>query len=550
MIKKSLPYGRDFSGSTANDIGGGYSANAVTPTSDGTTPVYLLALDNEEGKDIVINGKDYPDAHGNEKKIYVYLPAATEAEPNIVKADEEIIHKFFYDNVWKERCITGVASKLLGTGDSVANISMNPSNGYAENGEKITVNAQNMLGYTFKGWYLPEDIDESYQIKEGRVAQSTSYIYTFNPSKYIMLYAIYEAAGEAEVICGGGDFKVAVNGEEASDIQNSYTEQLAIGSEVTITVTDDNFINWLNGNNKIVTTEKEYTFTVTGDITLTMGKQGEKGQTAMVEFVSAYNQLIAGQIYDSDDTIAFPSYPSKVGYIFTGWSLTEEEIHTKISEGETHITVVPVYEQNIGKTHDVDVYVDGNWDSDLSVEEVLPGTTMTLKAPAIEGKVFLYWTDGFNIVGYNDSYFLQVNSYYHIYAVYGDEVVEEKPVIAMTDVFTTSNNDKDKLSFSVTRNIPDGYTLIEHGMLYHTKQEITTPTVGSFILGGTGVNKYVSTDSHKLGVFTLNVNVTGANTAMVIARGYMIVRNNATGNEEIYYSDISHTNYDDKNRRQ
>ncbi|MBO5377593.1 MAG: hypothetical protein J6A41_04320, partial [Ruminiclostridium sp.] len=48
----------------------------VTPTlADGTTPVYLLEIDNPNGEDIVIDGVDYPDSHGNETKIYAYVTA-------------------------------------------------------------------------------------------------------------------------------------------------------------------------------------------------------------------------------------------------------------------------------------------------------------------------------------------------------------------------------------------------------------------------------------------------------------------------------------------
>ncbi len=48
----------------------------VTPTlADGTTPVYLLEIDNPNGEDIVIDDVDYPDSHGSETKIYAYVTA-------------------------------------------------------------------------------------------------------------------------------------------------------------------------------------------------------------------------------------------------------------------------------------------------------------------------------------------------------------------------------------------------------------------------------------------------------------------------------------------
>lgn len=443
--------------------------------------------------------------------------------------------------------IIAPTSKLLGTNETVANISMNPSNGYVSAGGSVTVTAQDMLGYTFKGWYLSSDIEaETNQIIDGKKAQSTSFAYTFEPNADIQLVAVYEAAGKVDVTFSGSDFTVSVDGGEATTPQNgTYTSQIAIGSKVTVTVTDESFINWLNENKKIVTTENTYTFTVTGNVTLTMSKKGTSGSTAMVEFVSAYNQVIASQIYDGDDTITFPDGPSKMGYTFKRWNLTQNEIYAKITDGETHITVTPVYEQDTSVEYTVTVYVDGVIDSEQTATGILPGSTKTVNAPVVDGKVFLYWTDADgNILGYDTSYFMQINKDIVVMAVYGEEAVEAKPVIAMTNVFTANYDDKNILSFSVTRDIPEGYTLVEHGMLYNKLGTITNPTEDIFILGGTGVSKYVSTATKLSGVFTLNVMVTNAKDVKVAARGYMIVKD-SEGKEEIYYTDIAYISYND-----
>lgn len=443
--------------------------------------------------------------------------------------------------------IIAPTSKLLGTNETVANISMNPSNGYVSAGGSVTVTAQDMLGYTFKGWYLSSDIDaETNQIIAGKEAQSTSFAYTFEPNADIQLVAVYEAAGKVDVTFSGSDFTVSVDDGEATTPQNgTYTSQIAIGSKVTVTVKDESFINWLNENKKIVTTENTYTFTVTGNVTLTMSKKGTSGSTAMVEFVSAYNQVIASQIYDGDDTITFPDGPSKMGYTFTGWNLTQNEIHTKITAGETHITVTPVYEQDTSVKYTVTVYVDGVMDNEQMATGILPGSTKTVNAPVVDGKVFLYWTDADgNILGYDTSYFMQINKDIVVKAVYGEEAVEAKPVIAMTNVFTAYYDDKNILSFSVTRDIPEGYTLVEHGMLYNKLGTITNPTEDIFILGGTGVSKYVSTATKLSGVFTLNVMVTNVKDVKVAARGYMIVKD-SEGKEEIYYTDMAYISYNE-----
>ena len=116
-------------------------------------------------------------------------------------------------------------------------------------------------------------------------------------------------------------------------------------------------------------------------------------------------------------------------------------------------------------------------------------------------------------MGYDVSYSIKINKDITLKAVYGEKEVEKKPVIAMTNVFTTSANGKNKLSFTATRDIPDGYTLVEHGMIAN-KTGFENPTADNFVLGATGVTKFTSTTTMMAGVFTLSVNMTEAKEAV------------------------------------
>ncbi len=72
--------GKDNYGKGGADIGNGgedgsgeaIAGDEVQPT-DGEEPVYLMEIENPDEEDIVIDGVDYPDTHGDEKKIYAYL---------------------------------------------------------------------------------------------------------------------------------------------------------------------------------------------------------------------------------------------------------------------------------------------------------------------------------------------------------------------------------------------------------------------------------------------------------------------------------------------
>lgn len=118
-------------GSGASDIGygankSGFVAKSVTPTND-TENVYLLEIDNPQGKDITINGTAYPAKHSyydfdsqsivTENKIYAYIPAKTAYSPNVVTIGNKR-EIFFYNterNSWI--CLTGILPTVTGIVD-------------------------------------------------------------------------------------------------------------------------------------------------------------------------------------------------------------------------------------------------------------------------------------------------------------------------------------------------------------------------------------------------------------------------------------------------
>lgn len=438
-----------------------------------------------------------------------------------------------------------VDSKLETALETVGNVTMDKLFGRVLSGENVTATATKLPGYIFKGWYLESDVSDE-AINTGAVAQSANLVYTFAPTVDTNLVAVYAANGTATITLNGTNFAVAIDDGEAEDVTgDTYTKaDIRIGQTITITATEDNYINWVNSSNKVVTQEADYSFVVTGDVTLTMNTKGTVATSAFVEFVSDYGQVIAAAIYDADDEITLPTGPSKAGYIFDKWNMTASEIQTAIASDEDgYITVRPLYTAN-AKTYNITVYVDGAESTELSETDIKAGKAWAVTAPVVDGKIFQYWTDAEDaILGYEATYFMQVTKDIVIKAVYGDTAQATKPVIAITNVFTTNNNDVYKISFSATRSIPEGYTLVEHGMLANKTGYEGTDS--DFVIGGEGVSKIMSTATMMSGVYTLNVNVTGALDTEVVARGYLIVRNDATGNEEIYYTDVVRHTYNE-----
>ena len=111
----------------ANSIGGGTGHSAVPPTSNGTTPVYLLTIENPDSKEVLIDGVSYtPVNHksvdGNDGNLYAYLTG----EPHLVKVGEKTCFYVF---------------------DSISNtFSVAPLIIYATSGDKLSYNTD----YTYE----------------------------------------------------------------------------------------------------------------------------------------------------------------------------------------------------------------------------------------------------------------------------------------------------------------------------------------------------------------------------------------------------------------
>ena len=145
-----------IAGSNANAIGGGENAAAVTPTN-GSEDVYLIEIANEDGKDIVINGKNYPDAHGEEKKIYAYLPAKTAEEPNLVGFSGCRSQYYYTGEAWQQ---TGVKLHVDENGDEICDVCKEYVDGIGAKLIGYTLSLNGNIGVNFY-MELSEDIANS-----------------------------------------------------------------------------------------------------------------------------------------------------------------------------------------------------------------------------------------------------------------------------------------------------------------------------------------------------------------------------------------------------
>ena len=431
-----------------------------------------------------------------------------------------------------------VTSRTTGSDSPVANVAGGGSDiTYAEG---ITVTASAISGYNFVGWFVNEYTGTPY---------STNLTCEVKPTDDWTMIAVYEPIS-------GGKFWLTVTASEftvnGGAVQGSYLyEQFAVGASVTVNFTgSENFLYWVNASNKVVSTEKSYTFIMGSETTLKAVYGKARQNQATVVFISHSDQIISSKAYTTSDTIQFPVPPIKMGCTFTGWSMTEAEIRAAMANNSGIIQVRALYtEPSIACTVTV-VYPEG---TDNQVVNAVVGKAIDVTAKDIEGKTFSYWTDNDgNILGYTKTLKLAPSGDMTVKAVY-DENAEVKPVISMTAIDASAGNGYWVVSFTATRAVPAGYEMVKQGILYSLDSRCAGEAGKDYLkltADGTvpeGVYEYSGKDQALNGVTRFNGKVGTAETTLY-GRGYMILKNSAGKVLNVYADTILSGSYNSVNK--
>ena len=420
-----------------------------------------------------------------------------------------------------------VTSRTTTSDSPVANVSGGGSDVTYADGTTVTASA--ISGYNFVGWFVNDYSGTPY---------STDLTCTVKPTDNCIMIAVYEPVS-------GGKFWLTVTASEftvnGGAVQDSYLyEQYAIGASVTVSFTgSENFLYWVNASNKVVSTDKNYTFTMGSETALKAVYGKARQNQATVVFVSHSDQIISSKAYTTSDTIQFPAPPIKMGCTFTGWSMTESEIHEAMANNDGIIQVRALYTEPSVDCKVTVVYPDG---TDNEVVNAKVGELVNVTAKDIEGKTFSCWTDNDgNVLGYTKTLKLAPSGDMTVKAIYSDGATEAKPVISMTAVDANVGNGYYLISFTVTRAVPEGYELVKQGVLYSIDSRCAGDAGKDYLkltADGTapeGVYEYSGGNSDLNGVTRFNGKVRTADTTLY-GRGYMILKNSA--NEVLYvYSD-------------
>ena len=410
-----------------------------------------------------------------------------------------------------------VTSRTTGSDSPVANVAGGGSNiTYAQG---ITVTASAISGYKFVGWFVNEYTGTPY---------STDLTCEVKPTDDWTMIAVYEPIS-------GGKFWLTVTASEftvnGGAVQDSYLyEQFAVGASVTVNFTgSENFLYWVNASNKVVSTEKSYTFIMGSETTLKAVYGKARQNQATVVFISHSDQIISSKAYTTSDTIQFPVPPIKMGCTFTGWSMTESEIREAMANNNGIIQVRALYTEPSIACKVTVIYPDGIGNE---VVNAVVGKAVNVTAKDIEGKTFSYWTDDKGtVLGYTKTLKLAPSGDMTVKAVYGENA-EVKPVISMTDIDASAGNGYWVVSFTATRAVPEGYELVKQGILYSLDSRCDGEAGKDYLkltADGTvpdGVYESIGNNKDLNGVTRFNGKVKTAET-ILYGRGYMILKNSA-----------------------
>ena len=427
-----------------------------------------------------------------------------------------------------------VTSRTTGSNSPVANVAGGGSDITYAQGTTVTASA--ISGYNFVGWFVNEYTGTPY---------STDLTCEVKPTDDWTMIAVYEPIS-------GGKFWLTVTASEftvnGGAVQDSYLyEQFAVGASVTVNFTgSENFLYWVNASNKVVSTDKSYTFIMGSETTLKAVYGKARQNQATVVFISHSDQIISSKAYTTADTIQFPVPPIKMGCTFTGWSMTEAEIRAAMANNSGIIQVRALYTNPSIACKGTVIYPDGIGND---VVNAVVGKAINVTAKDIEGKTFSYWTDNAgNVLGYTKTLKLAPSGDMTVKAVY-DEAAEAKPVITISEVSATTANESYVVTFMATRAVPDGYKVVKQGILWSRDAvcgEDGAAAYMQFDSNGklpTGVNAYIGNSLELNGVTRLDI-TTKYNDRTFYGRGYMVLESDAGELLYIYTNTIASGSYD------
>ncbi len=385
-------------------------------------------------------------------------------------------------------------------------------------GDTITLTAPDVPGYTFVHWM------------EGTTEIGT------NKTETVRMTAAESRLFEAVYRFGAEDgFMVTVVGITDYDITGVVNVTgYPAGSLVTVNyLGTDTFNCWKNESGKVVSRDASYSFVIANDVTLTAVLASDTDRP--VVFYNYYSQVVkmksltagaSNELQDAD----FTALPAITGKKNGQWKVkgtavtTKAELLAAAGDAAT-VDVRASYEDDLSTTITLTVtgkQLNGTALSDYAdgskvYAGLQPGALTALSLPDAATLPFLYYADtagkpisrtaDMSVRFYGDA---------ELYAVYGNETAPDGPLVSVLTIKRTGTT----MNVEVLRDLPDGYSVKEQGILFGTEATfgILDPE-DAMVFNGADTFRYVSNGIAPTDVTGLTLrNVSGK----IYARGYVI----------------------------
>lgn len=409
------------------------------------------------------------------------------------------------------------------------------------------------ISYDIAGYQRYRDSLKLYQIKDGQVKDITESvvkkdedapnIMTFKGTADDLCYfAIgYELKETVEKrfleVSTVGDGKVTLNGE---GLPVNYKNTFAYGSHIKLVAKENHgskFAYWEDiRTQSIISTEPVYETILVSDVNVKAvfyRVPTEETTEFTVVFMNKTRKILKSVKVEKNKSAVPPEAPSIIGYEFVGW----DKDYTNVTED---MIIMPVFRRLPDKysiTIEGGTLSNGNTQGQYQFD--MPVSVIANEAQ--EGMKFSHWEqDGVKISSSREFTLYMPKRDTKLTAVFV-EVTEEVDTTPFITLLEDAIVDKDakNIMFVATRNITEGYELVESGIILlksYTKyeEEITLETE-NIIVGKIGNN---STDQFY--VRKLNVE----EEDIWYARAYMIYKDSSGNFVTVYSKNTVETSLD------
>lgn len=472
----------------------GDSANTVWCSSAADT----IRIDGGKIGGFTAEGFD-PDDYCIEEDAYFAV------KPSDDYADER--YRFFdgsgvagYDYTLKQVWLVETSTALqdgtpVNVGGSVS------GGGYYAVGETVTLTAfepgsNAISGYEFVRW-LNGDLQE--------VGTDATYTFTATASDqlFLAIYAPKATAGGLQITVLADSYTYKI-GDAAAVEGTPAGFTASVGDEVTLVYTGTKeFDSWVNNSGKMVSREATWTFTVNSEVTFTANAADTT--SVIVIFFNANYQILSSSLLE--ELTRIPDVPTAIGKINGRWELNGEavvsvDVLKAMQPTGTTVSIVAAYDAGaetyvltvLGRIEETTGTPD-QWTAlpagDISGEEKAITEITEVTAKDVDGQTFQYFADATGeILSRSKTTTFRYAADQDVYAVYSTAAAAtSEPTVKII----VARNTGSSVYFEALRNVPDGYTLVEQGILFTTDSKRGALSVeDALTVGSTACFKYVS----------------------------------------------------------